>query len=121
MATQVLAGDIGGTKTALAVYRFEEARTARLEAEETFPSREYRGLEEIVHEFLGTRGEPLAAAAFGIAGAVLAGEVSATNLPWKLSERQLAEEVDARYAGAGDPQPEGVAAGSGGGPPGPRS
>jgi glucokinase len=93
MATRVLAGDIGGTKTALAVYRFEEARTARLEAEETFPSREYRGLGEIVHEFLGTRGEPLAAAAFGIAGAVLDGEVSATNLPWKLSERRLAEEI----------------------------
>ncbi|NIW87032.1 MAG: glucokinase, partial [Gammaproteobacteria bacterium] len=67
--------------------------TARLEAEQTFPSREYRGLGEIVHEFLGTHGEPLAAAAFGIAGAVLAGEVSATNLPWKLSERQLAEEI----------------------------
>ncbi len=93
MATRVLAGDIGGTKTALAVYRFDEARTARLEAEQTFPSREYRGLGEIVHEFLGTHGESLAAAAFGIAGAVLAGEVSATNLPWKLSERQLAEEI----------------------------
>jgi len=93
MATRVLAGDIGGTKTALAVYRFEEARTARLEAEETFPSREYRGLGEIVHEFLGTHGEPLAAAAFGIAGPVLDGEVSATNLPWKLSERKLAEEI----------------------------
>jgi glucokinase len=93
MATRVLAGDIGGTKTALAVYRFEEARIARLEAQETFPSREYRGLEEIIHEFLGRRREPLAAAAFGIAGAVLGGEVSATNLPWKLSERQLAEEI----------------------------
>lgn len=93
MATRVLAGDIGGTKTALAVYRFEETRTARLEAEQTFPSREHRGLAEIVHEFLGPHGEPLAAAAFGIAGPVLAGQVSATNLPWKLSERQLAEEI----------------------------
>jgi glucokinase len=93
MTTRVLAGDIGGTKTALAVYRFEEGRTARLEAEETFPSREYRGLGEIVHEFLGTHGEPLAAAVFGIAGAVLDGEVSATNLPWKLSERRLAGEI----------------------------
>jgi glucokinase len=93
MATRVLAGDIGGTKTDLAVYRFEEARIARLEDQETFPSREYRGLEEIVHEFLGRRREPLAAAAFGIAGAVLSGEVKATNLPWKLSEERLSEEI----------------------------
>jgi glucokinase len=93
MATRVLAGDIGGTKTDLAVYRFDEARIARLEAQETFPSREYRGLEEIVHEFLGRRREPLAAAAFGIAGAVLGGEVTATNLPWKLSEERLSEEI----------------------------
>jgi glucokinase len=93
MATRVLAGDIGGTKTALAVYRFEETRTARLEAEQTFPSREYPGLEEIIREFLGPRHEPLAAAAFGVAGAVLAGEVTATNLPWKLSEGQLGEEL----------------------------
>jgi len=93
MATRVLAGDIGGTKTALAVYRFEEPRTARIEAEETFPSREYRGLGEIVREFLETHGRPLTAAAFGIAGPVLSGEVSATNLPWKLSEERLAEEI----------------------------
>jgi glucokinase len=93
MTTRVLAGDIGGTKTALAVYRFEETRIARLEAQETFPSREYTGLEEIVHEFLGRRREPLAAAAFGIAGAVLGGEVTATNLPWKLSEERLREEI----------------------------
>jgi hypothetical protein len=47
-----------------------------LGAGETFPSREYRGLEEIIQEFLGRRRDPLAAAAFGIAGAVLSVEVS---------------------------------------------
>lgn len=93
MTTRVLAGDIGGTKTALAVYRFEQARSARLEAEETFPSREYRGLGEIIQTFLGSQGGSLAAAAFGIAGPVLDGEVSATNLPWRLSERELAGEI----------------------------
>jgi glucokinase len=93
MTTWVLAGDVGGTKTDLAIYRFEEPRKASLAREETFPSREYPGLEEIVHEFLGKEREPLAAAAFGIAGPVLDGEVKATNLAWKLHEEQLAEEI----------------------------
>jgi glucokinase len=93
MTTWVLAGDVGGTKTNLAIYRFEQPRKATLDREETFPSREYPGLEEIVHEFLGRQREPLAAAAFGIAGPILDGEVKATNLPWKLSEKGLAQEI----------------------------
>ena len=93
MSTWVLAGDIGGTKTNLAIYRFEQRRKAILAREETLSRREYPGLEEIVHEFLGKQREPRAAAAFGIAGPVLDGEVKATNLPWRLHEKGLAEEI----------------------------
>jgi glucokinase len=96
MATSVLAGDIGGTKTDLAIYRFEEPRQATLVREETFPSRDYSGLGEIVLEFLGKQPQPLAAAAFGIAGPVLDGKVTATNLPWTLHEERLAEEIGSR-------------------------
>ena len=73
-----------------------ETRKASLAREETFPSREFPGLEEIVQEFLGKEREPLAAAAFGVAGPVLEGEVKATNLPWKLREAGLAEEIGSR-------------------------
>ena len=52
MTTWVLAGDVGGTKTNLAIYRFEEPRKASLAREETFPSRAYDGLEQIAGEFL---------------------------------------------------------------------
>ena len=93
MTTWVLAGDVGGTKTDLAVYRFEEPRKATRVREETFASREYQGLEEIVREFLGKEREPLAAAAFGIAGPVLGGEVKVTNLPWILREERLSREI----------------------------
>jgi glucokinase len=93
MTTWVLAGDVGGTKTDLAIYRFEKPRKASLAREETFPSREYPGLEEIVHEFLGRQREPLAAAAFGIAGPVFDGRVNVTNLPWQVETGSLAREI----------------------------
>jgi glucokinase len=93
MTTWVLAGDVGGTKTDLAVYRFEERRKASRVRAETFPSREHQGLEEIVRAFLAKQREPLAAAAFGIAGPVLGGEAKVTNLPWELREERLAEEI----------------------------
>src|SRR5699024_7531634 len=48
----LLAGDIGGTKTVLAVFSPEAGAHAPL-AEATFPSGRYGRLEAIVREFLG--------------------------------------------------------------------
>ena len=47
----ILAGDIGGTKTNLAVYSSETGPRAPL-AEATFPSGEYSSLETLAREFL---------------------------------------------------------------------
>ena len=89
----ILAGDIGGTKTILGL--FEEAgdqlRAAR---EETYPSREYAALEEVLERFLQRGGRPsLRAACFGVAGAVVEGCCKTTNLPWELDEAPLARTV----------------------------
>lgn len=86
----ILAGDIGGTKTVLGL--FEEAgdrlHTVR---EDTFPSRNYSALEEILNQFLGPGScPPLRAACFGVAGPVIEGRSQLTNLPWELDERRLA-------------------------------
>lgn len=87
----ILAGDIGGTKTVIGL--FEEG-AGRLQAvrEETFPSSSHGTLEEILDQFLG-RGPrpPLHAACFGVAGPVVEGKSTATNLPWELDELKLAE------------------------------
>jgi len=87
----ILAGDIGGTKTVIGL--FEEAGN-RLHAirEETFPSQSYGSLEAILDQFMrpGSR-PPLHAACFGVAGPVIEGKSKATNLPWELDERRLAE------------------------------
>lgn len=83
-----LAGDIGGTKTHLALYPRDGALDKPLRAA-TFVSRRYADLAEICREFLEP-GDNLDAAAFGIAGPVLAGRVVTTNLPWVIESHALA-------------------------------
>jgi glucokinase len=86
----VLAGDVGGTKTALGLFAADgEALVVVREA--TLPSRQFASAEAILAGFLA-EGSPgrLAAACLGVAGPVVDGCVVATNLPWALAERDLA-------------------------------
>jgi glucokinase len=85
----ILAGDIGGTKTVLAL--FEEGETAgKPVRDETFSSKSAPSLEELAGRFLGAAGKPtVRAACFGVAGAVVDGRAKATNLPWVVDETKL--------------------------------
>jgi glucokinase len=86
----LLAGDIGGTKTVLAVCSTEAGAHAPL-VEATFPSSRYGRLEAIVHEFLANVNMQVDRACFGVAGPVVAGTAQVTNLPWLMSEASLME------------------------------
>jgi glucokinase len=88
----ILAGDIGGTNTRLAFFEGTPERLNTL-AIEVFPSREYKGLAEIARIFLAKHHQTARAAVFGIAGAVVDGHVEATNLPWVVDARSLANEL----------------------------
>ena len=85
--TTVLVGDVGGTRTRLALY----AREAEASLAETIvPSGDHDGLETIVEAFLAQNGGAAPhTAVFGVAGPVRAGTASITNLPWKLDERAM--------------------------------
>jgi glucokinase len=92
----ILGGDIGGTKTVLALFQ-EDGASLRVVREERFPSREHATFDEIVTTFLSrdTKRPELASACFGIAGAVIDGHSHATNLPWTLDERALEQTTGA--------------------------
>ncbi len=77
----ILAGDIGGTSTRLALFEPTDGRP-RPVVEKVYHSRERSGLEEIVQAFVAEHHVSVAAACFGIAGPVRAGEVQTPNLPW---------------------------------------
>jgi len=90
MAQHLMDGDIGGTKTNLALYVVEHSTHVTLLRESSFVSKQYGGLEAVIREFLQSGQEQVSAAAFGIAGPVLDGVVLATNLPWKVETDRIA-------------------------------
>lgn len=90
MATKaplLLAGDIGGTKTNLAVFTQED--TIRPLAEASFPSAGYGGLETMITEFLKASGLTVDRAAFGVAGPVIEGRAKITKLPWLIDSKSI--------------------------------
>src|SRR6266576_2245828 len=84
----ILAGDIGGTKTRLALFRADGNRFKTV-GMQVFPSRDYPGLEEILQEWLKGRTRSIRAACFGVAGPVINGQSKKTNLPWVVDARQI--------------------------------
>jgi len=94
----LLAGDIGGTKTVLALYEEKSSATTPL-TEETYPSGRYDSLEQIVAEFLRStqsgRGRiRIHRASFGVAGPVVSGKATLPNLPWVIEGTRLKESFD---------------------------
>ncbi|MHB1318727.1 MAG: glucokinase, partial [Anaerolineae bacterium] len=86
--TFLLAGDIGGTKTDLAVYSAAKGPHVPL-VSATVRSADYPDLESAANEFLERTAFRVQAAAFGVAGPVVEGRVTGTNLPWSLDEATL--------------------------------
>lgn len=86
----ILAADIGGTKTDVALFVEVEGVLQSVE-EVRYPSRRYDSLEQILAEFVAAHpGVEVDAACFGVAGPVLDGVCNATNLPWHIDEQALA-------------------------------
>lgn len=136
----ILAGDLGGTKTVLALYRPEDPIDHPYRSEK-YPSRDYKDLHSIVERFLDGAGETPRAAAFGVAGPIVGGKAHITNLQWEIDPARLASSFgipevgllndleatavavphlaprDQRTLSAGIPQPSGliavIAAGTG--------
>ena len=86
----LLAGDIGGTKTHLAVFSLDAGPYTPL-AEGTFRSAQYVSPEAVVREFLSNIDLNIDRACFGVAGPVVHGRAVITNLPWEMEESRLAD------------------------------
>jgi glucokinase len=89
----LIAGDIGGTKTDLAIYSAESGPHTPL-VEKEFHSADYSSLQAIVAEFLGQIKMSVDVGSFDVAGPVINGRVKTTNLPWVTDERSLAKDLN---------------------------
>ncbi len=81
----LIAGDIGGTKTRLALVS-PDAGPRKFVAEQEFHSADFKGLQPIVEAFLADAGGQATSACFDVAGPVIDGRAHLTNLPWDLEE-----------------------------------
>jgi glucokinase len=88
----LLSGDIGGTKTQLALY--STGQILKYEQDALFKSADYPSLETIVQKFLTETGAAVDRAVFGVAGPVVNGESKITNLPWHITETSLSQTLE---------------------------
>jgi glucokinase len=92
----ILAGDVGGTKTSLALYR-REARGLLRNRMGTYRSREHADFDAILRDFLGGGGA-VERACIGVAGPVEGGRCRLTNLDWEVDEASLRRTLGVREA-----------------------
>jgi len=89
----LVAGDIGGTKTELAIFSNQAGPHTPL-AQVRVRSSDYPSLNAIVKDFLATSKQPVDRACFAVAGPVIGGRVKATNLPWVVEQDSLAQDLN---------------------------
>jgi len=94
--TRVLAGDVGGTKTSLAIIEVDGKHLEVL-AQEHYPSADYASLGEVISAFMAARNRDCDCAGFGVAGPVRDGRCETTNLPWQIDSRTLADALGLRH------------------------
>lgn len=94
----ILAGDIGGTSTRLALFNVEDGRVAMVNRQ-TYRSADYDSLAAVVRRFSEAHGRDVDHAAFGIAGPVRDGQAKASNLPWLVDSARLVDELGVNAVG----------------------
>jgi glucokinase len=93
----LIAGDVGGTKTRLALIS-PDSGPRKLLAEQDYASQDFPSLTPIVESFMATHatGAEVTSACFDVAGPVIDGHAHLTNLPWNLDEKGLARDLHLR-------------------------
>lgn len=87
----ILAGDIGGTKTHLALYELSVSGI-ELHFSKQFSSQNYGDFIEILEDFFIQSGiHKIEALSLGIAGPIIDGACRTTNLPWVIETAKLQE------------------------------
>ena len=89
----LLVGDVGGTKTDLAIYASGSNPHAPLFRQQ-FHSADYPSLQAMVSEFLASAKTQFNQAVFDVAGPVINRSAVTTNLPWVMNEDLLARDLN---------------------------
>lgn len=89
----ILAGDIGGTKTNLALFELV-GDSLKIVQQYQFASKDFSSFTDVISAFKHKFHMPrIDAACFGIAGAIIDGNCRTTNLPWEIKSADLREDL----------------------------
>jgi len=89
---RILAGDVGGTKTVLALYESSHGQLEEIR-KTTFPSGRHTRFEDLLIEFIGSDSN-ISVATFGIAGPIKQQRCITTNLPWTIDAHDIQTELN---------------------------
>ena len=89
----VMAADVGGTKTNLALFQIENG-TLTLLKEKSYRTKMYKSFVEMVHDFHDGDSPSTDGACLGVAGPVHHGKVRGTNFPWEIDREEIHEELN---------------------------
>lgn len=84
----ILAGDIGGTKTNLALYKKDILGNLQCELRQSFASADYAHFNDVLTTFIQPE-MAIDSACFGIAGPIVEQRCQTTNLPWTIDAKEL--------------------------------
>ena len=87
---QILAGDIGGTNTRLALFNTSHSPRLRATLEQNYSSTAHPSIESILELFFKQHELPrIERACFGLAGPVIDQVCETTNLPWRVAATRI--------------------------------
>src|SRR5437016_11879765 len=92
-SAMILAADIGGTKTDLAVFSHEDGPHSPLVQAEV-QSADYPTLQALAAEFVSKVTLPVERACFDVAGPVINGHAKVTNLSWTMDEASVVSDLN---------------------------
>jgi len=95
MSNYYLVGDVGGTKTDLAIYS-SKADIRKFVTKKRFQTAEYPSLENLISTFLEDNKLIIKEGVLSVAGPVLNDKVtfSSSNLPWEVDRFKLIDELN---------------------------
>ncbi len=88
----ILAGDIGGTKTLLALY----SQQGECLVKQHYSSGKFEQFSDLLDHFLSQHHPTLSAVCLGVAGPIVNGDCTATNLPWRVTQASIKAQTGAK-------------------------
>src|ERR1700683_211646 len=90
----ILAGDVGGTKTNLAIFKVGK-NSVKVVSEKKYHSAKYKTCIDIIKQFIKEENLPGPdRICLGVAGPVVNGNVEITNLSWNLDIKDVKRQLD---------------------------